>query len=259
MSDRHRLVRDRYGRIAREGSTGCAAAPSCCGGQAPDAEDLSRRMGYAEAELAAAPEGANLGLGCGNPQAIADLRPGEAVVDLGSGAGFDALLAARAVGPQGRVIGIDMTPEMLAKARANAAKVGAENVEFREGLIEDLPLADGIADVVISNCVVNLSPDKPRVYAEAFRVLKSGGRLAISDVVRRAEMPGRIVADPELLCGCIAGAATAAEVETWLSAAGFVDVAVAEKPESRDLIKDWAPGSGAENLVVSASVTARRP
>jgi len=258
MSDIHDLVRERYGRIAKEGGTGpgcCAPQSACCG----DAAEKSRRMGYAEAELAAAPEGANLGLGCGNPQAIAALRAGEVVVDLGSGAGFDAFLAARQVEPEGKVIGIDMTPEMLDKARANARKVGAANVSFLLGRIEDLPLPEGVADVVISNCVINLSPDKPRVFAEAFRVLKPGGRVAVSDVVRIGAMPAAMAADPEGLCACISGAATPAEIEDWLAAAGFTEAAVSLKPESREMIAGWAPGSGAEDFVVSAFIAARKP
>jgi ubiquinone/menaquinone biosynthesis C-methylase UbiE len=215
-------------------------------------------MGYSAEELAAVPEGANLGLGCGNPQAIAAMKPGEVVVDLGSGAGFDCFLAAVRVGPTGRVIGVDMTHEMLAKARATAAKVGITNVEFRLGEIEHLPIADNTADVIISNCVVNLSPDKPQVFREAFRVLKSGGRLAISDVVNMAPLPCDLANDPELLCGCVVGAVAASRVEAWLTEAGFVDVRVTEKPESREIIKDWAPGRGIENFVVSAIVEARK-
>ena len=216
-------------------------------------------MGYGGDDLAAVPEGANLGLGCGNPQAIADLLPGEVVVDLGSGAGFDAFLAARQVGPEGRVVGVDMTPDMLAKARANAARIGAANVEFRLGEIEALPLADAVADVVISNCVINLSPDKRRVFAEAFRVLKPGGRVAVSDVVRFADLPPELAGDEALLCGCVSGAATAGELAAWMEAAGFVAVSVEPKAESRDLIKDWAPGRGVESYVVSAAISARKP
>ncbi len=262
-SDLKELVRQSYGDIALNGRNRgcCAPAETCCGPAAapPTAEDLSGRMGYSAEELSAVPEGANLGLGCGNPQAIAGLRPGEVVVDLGSGAGFDCFLAAAQVGPTGRVIGVDMTHEMLQKARANAAKVGAANVEFRLGEIEHLPIADNAADVVISNCVVNLSPDKPQVYSEAFRVLKPGGRIAISDVVNMAPLPDHLASNPELLCGCVAGAAPAANVERWLTEAGFAEVQVEAKPESRDLIKDWAPGSGIENFVVSAMVTGRKP
>lgn len=259
MTDTREIIRDTYGRIARDGSGCCAPAASGCCGTAPDAGEMAQRMGYADADLAAVPEGANLGLGCGNPQAIAALRPGEVVVDLGSGAGFDAFLAARQVGPEGRVIGVDMTPDMLAKARANAAKVGADNVEFRLGEIEALPLADACADVVISNCVVNLSPDKRRVFAEAFRVLKPGGRVAISDVVRFADLPAEVAADPGLLCGCVSGAATPEEISAWLAEAGFIAVAVEIKAESRELIRDWAPGRGVENLVVSAAISAEKP
>lgn len=262
-TDLKELVRQRYGNIAVNGQNrGCCAATesSCCDtATPPTAENMSGRMGYSAAELAAAPEGANLGLGCGNPQAIAEMKPGEVVVDLGSGAGFDCFLASGQVGPTGHVIGVDMTHEMLKKARGNAAKVGATNVEFRLGEIEHLPIADSTADVVISNCVVNLSPDKPQVFCEAFRVLKPGGRVAISDVVNMAPLPERLASNPELLCGCVVGAAPATDVERWLSEAGFADIRIDAKPESRDLIKDWAPGSGVENFVVSATITARKP
>ena len=186
-------------------------------------------MGYSEAEIAAVPDGANLGLGCGNPQAIAALGPGEIVVDLGSGAGFDCFLAAQQVGPSGRVIGVDMTHEMLKKARDNAATLGAENVEFRLGEIEHLPIADNTADVVMSNCVINLVPDKAQVYREAFRVLKPGGRIAVSDVVNTAPLSPDLAADPSLLCGCIAGAAPVVQVEAWLADAGFVDIRIGVK------------------------------
>jgi ubiquinone/menaquinone biosynthesis C-methylase UbiE len=221
--------------------------------------DKARRVGYSDAELAAVPEGANLGLGCGNPQAIAAMRPGETVVDLGSGAGFDCFLAAQQVGAEGRVIGVDMTHEMLAKARANAASVDAANVEFRLGELEHLPIADGIADVVISNCVINLVPDKAQVFREAFRVLKPGGRLAVSDVINVKPLPAALRSDTTLLCGCVAGAAPSTEVEAWLAAAGFVGVRIAEKPESREPISNWAPGRGIEDYIVSAIIEARKP
>src|SRR5438552_13510119 len=213
------MVRARYGGIA--GATGavscCAPASSCCGDSTPGTPaDKSRQMGYSDAELAAVPDGANLGLGCGNPQAIAALKPGEVVVDLGSGAGFDCFLAADQVGAEGRVIGVDMTHEMLAKARDNAAKLGAKNVEFRLGELEHLPVADNTADAVISNCVINLVPDKAQVFREAFRALKPGGRIAVSDVVNYAPLPADLAADPHLLCGCIAGAAPVEWIESWL-------------------------------------------
>src|SRR5438874_5181246 len=214
------LVRARYGGNAEAAGAAscCAPASSCCGPPA-DQNSTSREMGYSDAECAAVPEGANLGLGCGNPQAIAALKPGETVIDLGSGAGFDCFLAPDQVGETGRVIGIDMTHEMLNKARENAGKIGAPNVEFRLGELEHLPVADNTADVILSNCVINLVPDKTQVFREAFRTLKPGGRLAISDVVNKAPLPAKFQADPALLCGCIAGAATIAETETWLAEA----------------------------------------
>ena len=254
------MVRARYGGIAAARETSCCApaASSCCGPEAAS-HDKARRMGYSEAELAAAPEGANLGLGCGNPQAIAAIQSGETVVDLGSGAGFDCFLAAQQVGETGRVIGVDMTHEMLKKARDNAASIGAANVEFRLGELEHLPVADNIADVVISNCVINLVPDKQQVFREAFRVLKHGGRLAISDIINTAPLSAELQSDPALLCGCVAGAAPTDRVEKWLAAAGFVDVRVTPRPESHELIKTWAPGRNLENHIVSAMVEARKP
>jgi SAM-dependent methyltransferase len=245
------MVRSRYAAVAT-GSAGCC-------GSAKSPEQASCEMGYSEVELASVPEGANLGLGCGNPQAIAALQPGEVVVDLGSGAGFDCFLAAHQVGPQGRVIGVDMTHEMLKKARDNTARVGAANVEFRLGEIEHLPIADSTADVVVSNCVINLVPDKAQVYREAFRVLKPGGRIAISDVVNIAPLPTELAADKALLCGCVTGAAAVGQIEDWLASAGFSDIRVAAKPESRELVKTWAPGRGVENYVASATIEARKP
>ena len=254
------MVRARYGGIAAARETSCCApaASSCCGPEAAS-HDKARRMGYSEAELAAAPEGANLGLGGGNPQAIAAIQSGETVVDLCSGAGFDCFLAAQQVGETGRVIGVDMTHEMLKKARDNAASIGAANVEFRLGELEHLPVADNIADVVISNCVINLVPDKRQVFREAFRVLKHGGRLAISDIINTAPLSAELQSDPALLCGCVAGAAPTDRVEKWLAAAGFVDVRVTPRPESHELIKTWAPGRNLENHIVSAMVEARKP
>src|SRR5262249_42397854 len=236
------MIRTRYGGIAVASETGCCppAASSCCGPESTS-HDKARRMGYSEAELAAVPEGANLGLGCGNPQAIAAMRPGEIVVDLGSGAGFDCFLAAQQVGETGCIIGVDMTHEMLRKARDNAARIGAANVEFRLGELEYLPIADNTGDVVISNCVITLVPDKQQVLREVFRVWKQGGRLAVSDIINPAPLSAELQSDPALLCGCVAGAAPADRVENWLAAAGFVDVRITPKPESRELIKTLGP------------------
>jgi SAM-dependent methyltransferase len=249
-------VRASYGAIARDG----AAAPSegamaCCN---PIVAVDASVLGYSAEDAALAPEGANLGLGCGNPQAIAALRPGETVLDLGSGAGFDCFLAARAVGPGGRVIGVDMTPDMLARARENARKGGFANTEFRLGEIEHLPIPDQSVDVVISNCVVNLSPDKAAVFREAFRVLRPGGRVAIADVVARAPLAPEHRADLALVSCCIGGAATIAEIERWLAEAGFSDIAIREKDGSQQLVNSWAPGHGAAATVFSATIEARR-
>jgi arsenite methyltransferase len=245
------LVRNWYGGVAVR-STGCC-------GPTTTSENASCDMGYSEAELASLPEGADLGLGCGNPQALAVMPPGEMVVDLGSGAGIDCFLAAQPVGPAGRVIGVDMTHEMLAKARANAEKVGAANVEFRLGEIEHLPIADNIADVVISNCVITLVPDKEQVSREAFRVLKPGGRIAIADVVNTAPLPAELASGATLLCACLAGAATTRQIEDWLTTAGFIDVRITIKPGSRELVESWAPRRGIEGYVASATIEARKP
>jgi len=253
------MVRARYGAIAA-GTVSDCCAPTCCGtSAAPVADSKSLQMGYSPDQLAAVPEGADLGLGCGNPQAIAAMKSGETIVDLGSGAGFDCLLAAAQVGPTGRVIGVDMTHEMLRKARENAAKVGAGNVEFRLGEIEHLPIADSTADVILSNCVINLVPDKAQVFHEAFRVLKPGGRLAISDVVNTAPLAPDLAADRALICGCVVGAAPARQIEDWLADAGFTDIRVTVKPESRELIATWAPGRGVEDYVASAFIEGSKP
>src|SRR5688572_19012604 len=223
----------------------------------PDSQ--SQMLGYSAADVAAVGDGADLGLGCGNPTAIASLRPGETVLDLGSGAGFDAFLAARAVGPTGRVIGVDMTPEMLHTARANAAKSRTANVEFRLGEIESLPVADASVDVILSNCVINLSPEKPRVFREAFRVLRAGGRLAISDVVALQPLPPEVRADLELHTGCVAGAAVVADLRAMLEAAGFADVRIEPKQQLQAVVDGWFPGRGVGGMVASATITARKP
>jgi len=215
-------------------------------------------MGYTSEELASSPEGADLGLGCGNPQAIAALRPGETVLDLGSGGGLDCFLAANQVGASGKVIGIDMTPQMVARARENALKGHFDNVEFRLGEIEHLPVADQSVDVILSNCVINLSTEKPRVFQEAFRVLKPGGRLAISDVVATAEIPAEIRQDPELFSACAAGAATVSELATLLEEVGFSEIRIQPKDESRDFIREWAPGLRIEDYIASATIEARK-
>jgi arsenite methyltransferase len=251
------VVRERYGAVARKQGSGCCS-PGCCSPGA-DANDVSQALGYEADALAGVPDSADMGLGCGNPQAIAGLAPGETVVDLGCGGGLDVFLAAKAVGPTGRAIGVDMTPDMLTLARRNAAQAGLLNVEFRLGEIEALPLPDASADVIMSNCVINLSADKPAVYGEAFRVLEPGGRLAISDVVALQPLPEAIQQDLALLAGCVAGAAQVDEIEAILTGLGFEQVKVDVNPASRDFITQWAPGRGIEDYVASASITAVRP
>ncbi len=248
-------VRERYDRIARDPDA------SCCGpaDEAAAVAIASTRLGYSEEELAGLPDGADLGLGCGNPTAIAALQPGETVLDLGSGAGIDCFLAARQVTETGHVIGVDMTASMVAKARENAEKVGVDNVEFRLGEIEHLPVADATVDAIISNCVINLSPDKPAVYRDAFRVLRRGGRLAISDVVALTDLPAEIKSDIELYGSCTSGAATVPELEKMLSEIGFADISIEVAAESRDFIEEWAPGSRIEDYVASAAIEARKP
>jgi SAM-dependent methyltransferase len=200
-----------------------------------------------------------MGLGCGNPRAIAALRPGETVVDLGSGGGFDCFLCAREVGETGYVIGVDMTPEMVSKARRNAVKGNYPNVEFRLGEIENLPLADNAADVVISNCVINLSPDKARVFKEAFRVLKPGGRLAISDVVATLELPQQMRSDAALVAGCMGNASLIEELQEMIKDAGFTEVRIEPREESKEFIRDWAPERNVTDYVVSATIEGKKP
>jgi SAM-dependent methyltransferase len=243
-------VREHYGATARGESSGCKE--SCCTFTA--AADL----GYSAEDEALAGDG-NLGLGCGNPVAIASLQKGQVVLDLGSGAGFDCFLAARAVGATGRVIGVDMTHDMLVKARENARKNGFSNVEFRLGEIEALPVADNCVDVIISNCVINLSPEKPRVFREAFRVLKPGGRLAVADVVATAPLPDEVKADWSAYTGCMAGASQINDLEAMLRNAGFVEIKIAPKDASRSFIREWLPGKRVEDYLVSATIEAVKP
>jgi SAM-dependent methyltransferase len=270
-------VRESYGRIARDGgvssktgqksscsgsfenATDTSKQPSCCGPTDFSANNISAVMGYAKKDIGSVPEGANMGLGCGNPVALASLRPGETVVDLGSGGGFDCFLAAEQVGETGKVIGVDMTPDMVRKARQNAEKIAAKNIDFRLGEIEHLPVADNSADIIISNCVVNLSPDKASVYKDAYRVLKPGGRIAISDIMATAELPEEIQKNLELVSACVGGAATIDDTVDMLKQCGFQDIKITKKNESRALISEWAPGSNAGDYVVSAYIEAVKP
>jgi len=243
-----KAVKDGYAKIAREGGSCCRSESTCCEASGT-AKTISEKIGYSEEDLTAVPEGSNLGLGCGNPVALASLREGETVLDLGSGAGFDCFLAANRVGKSGKVIGVDMTPEMIARARANARKVNYSNVEFRLGEIENLPVADNSVDVVISNCVINLVPDKSRAFAETFRVLKPGGRIMISDLVLLKEIPDVIKDSIEAYVGCISGATMRDEYIEGIKAAGFQEVEImgetsfsfdcmANDPTARAIIED---------------------
>jgi SAM-dependent methyltransferase len=272
-------VRESYGSIAKSVSmaSGIAAAPSCCGtseSKAPvntqasccgapevNQDQLNALKGYTSQDLASVPEGANMGLGCGNPVALASLKPGETVVDLGAGGGFDCFLAAKQVGENGKVIGVDMTPDMLTTARLNAEKIGAKNVEFRLGEIEHLPVADSSVDIIMSNCVINLSPDKLSVYRDAFRVLKPGGRLAIADIVATAPLPEKVQKDLALVAACVGGAATIDDTKEMLEEAGFVEIKVKPKDKSRELIRAWDPSKSdnAGDYVVSAYIEAVKP
>ena len=267
-------VRSAYADIASGRRGGCCGPKaSCCGASDPRA--LARGIGYSEEELAGLPEGANMGLSCGNPTAIASLRPGEVVLDLGSGGGFDVFVAARKVGPTGRAIGVDMTPEMVEKARKNAGayreQTGLENVEFRLGEIEHLPVADESVDVVISNCVVNLSPDKPQVWREIARVLKPGGRVAVSDLALLKPLPPAVSECVEALLGCVAGAVLVADTEAMAADAGLADIRCDSKPEVVESMNKWndplyqkvqetlPPGARISDYVTSLYVTARKP
>jgi len=271
--DVKKAVRIRYGQIVKQSGSCCAPTNSCCGG-ADLAQDISRKIGYSEEELKAVPEGANLGLGCGNPIALASLKKGEIVLDLGSGAGFDCFLAANQVGETGKVIGVDMTAEMLDRARENARKGKFENVEFRLGEIENLPVGDNQVDIIISNCVINLSPNKKRVFEEAFRTLKPGGRLMVSDIVLLKELPDEVKNSVAAYVGCVAGAITKKEYLESIRAAGFKETKVlgeatfpteflANDPTTGEVIKNLklsrAKAKDLANSVVSLKVSAVKP
>ena len=256
-------VRSVYEKVANATDESACDGPaaSCCGTSDDDAINtlISTRLGYSQAELDLVPEGADMGLGCGNPQVIAALQSGETVVDLGSGGGFDCFLASQQIGETGKAIGIDMTPDMISKARKNAEKGKYTNVEFRLGEIEHLPIADNSANVIISNCVINLSPDKAQVFREAFRILKPGGRMAISDVVATIALPDEMKNDPLLIAGCMGNAALIEDLQRDIEAAGFSEISIQPKDSSREFIKDWAPGQGVENYVMSASIEGVKP
>ena len=273
------VVRERYGNIAKsvaeapglhpaasccgqsDISTSTKPTASCCDGAQVTSEQLAALMGYSKKDFSSVVDGANLGLGCGNPVALASLKSGETVVDLGSGGGFDCFLAAKQVGETGNVIGVDMTSDMLSRARLNAEKMKTTNVEFRLGEIENLPVADNTADIIMSNCVINLSPDKLKVYREAFRILKPGGRLAIADVVATAPLPADVQQNLALVSACVGGAATIDDTKAMLEEAGFINIRITAKDESRKLISKWVPGESknAGDYVVSAYIEAIKP
>lgn len=258
--DLRQAVRETYAAVAEGEASSCGCSTSSCCGTAADLTAAgAAAIGYSEQEVSAVPKGADMGLGCGNPQAIAGLEPGQIVLDLGSGGGIDCFLAARAVGEAGRVIGVDMTPEMIGRARRIAEEVGATNVEFRLGEIEALPVGDDSTDVIISNCVVNLSPQKPRVFAEAFRVLKPGGRLAVADIVATRPLPDKVRADLALYAGCVSGAAVVADLVAALEEAGFVDIRITPLEQSRDAIRAFTPDNEVADFVVSATIEAVKP
>ena len=270
-----RMVREGYAKIARDTSAGCCGpGVSCCGSAPQDADKLARELGYSVEELKALPEGANMGLSCGNPAALAALKPGEVVLDLGSGGGFDVFIAGRKVGPKGRAIGVDMTPEMLAKARLNTAsyrkETGLDNVEFRLGEIEHLPVADNSVDVIISNCVINLSPAKPQVWREMARVLKPGGRVAVSDMALLKPLPPGVLKMVEAIVGCVAGAVLVSETGRMAKEAGLTDITLKvktdyvakmldfEDPLYKKLIQLLPAGTKPADFITSLEVQARK-
>jgi SAM-dependent methyltransferase len=271
-----KLVREGYAKIAQDTAAGCCTPGVSCCGSAPQAADkLARELGYTVEELKALPDGANMGLSCGNPAALAALQPSETVLDLGAGGGFDIFIAGRKVGSTGRAIGVDMTPEMLAKARGNIAhyrqETGLNNVEFRLGEIEHLPVADNSVDVIISNCVINLSPDKAQVWREMARVLKPGGRVAVSDMALVKPLPPEVLKMVEALVGCVAGAALVTDTEDFARAAGLENVAVRvkqeyvsamvsfEDPLYQKIVVALPAGASPDDYVASVEITARKP
>ncbi|MGD0028668.1 MAG: arsenite methyltransferase [Candidatus Bathyarchaeia archaeon] len=251
-----KMVREGYAKIAKKEKSCGSVQTSCCSNTADLSEDISRRIGYSEEEIGSVPEGANLGLGCGNPVALASLKKGQTVLDLGSGGGFDCFLAANRVGKSGRVIGVDMTPEMLDKARGNARKGKYENVEFRLGEIENLPVADDTVDVIISNCVINLSPNKKRVFEEAFRVLRPNGRLMVSDIVLLNELPDSIIKNVQAYVGCISGAEMKDKYLRLIEDAGFEQVKVIE--ENCFPIENMANDPTAQAIVKTSKMPAEK-
>jgi len=255
MDKIRRQVQEDYKKVATQEAQGCnCCSSSCC--SSPELSDLSVQLGYSKEEQDSVPIGANMGLGCGNPQAIANIKPGETVLDLGSGGGFDCFLASKRTGSEGKVIGIDMTAEMISKARNNAKENDFKNVEFRLGEIENLPVADETVDVIISNCVINLSPDKEQVFRETFRVLKNGGRLAVSDIVLTAELPAEIKNELSFYSACISGASYIKDLEQYMGSAGFKDIKITQKEESKEFIKEWAPEFNVQDFIVSANIEA---
>jgi arsenite methyltransferase len=265
--DQREAVRERYSSIAQstmsegsccESESEASTSSGCCEDDNAIATE-SEQLGYTTDDVEAVAEGADLGLGCGNPTALASLDTGQTVLDLGSGGGFDCFLAAREVGSEGHVIGVDMTPKMIERARENVEKNDAANVEFRLGEIEHLPIPNNSVDVIISNCVINLSPNKPQVFSEAYRVLRPGGRVAISDVVMTADIPEEFRADPESVSGCVAGAATMSDLEVMLAEAGFEDVLIEPKDGSHEFIREWSADHDLEEYIVSAAIEATKP
>ncbi|MEM2885344.1 MAG: arsenite methyltransferase [Thermoproteota archaeon] len=254
-----RAVRKGYAKVAKQGTGCCTPASSACCCTKSTIAEVSKRIGYSQQEIESVPEGANLGLGCGNPLALASLEPGEVVLDLGSGAGFDCFLAAKRVGKNGRVIGVDMTPEMVDKARANARRGKYANVEFRLGEIENLPVADNTIDVIISNCAINLSPDKGRVFQEAFRVLKPGGRIMISDIVLTKQLPDHIKKDIQAYVGCLSGAELKRRYLKLIEDAGFSQVKILEETHfpAEGVINDQTARAITKKLKISRQEVAK--
>lgn len=250
-------IRKNYTEIALNSSeSGCCNGGCDCSGTPIDIAKTSIKLGYSEGNLANVPLESNMGLGCGNPITIASLKEGETVLDLGSGGGFDCFLARERVGDSGHVIGVDMTPDMIKLARKNAFKTAYSNVEFRLGEIEHLPVADSTVDVIISNCVINLSLDKEQVFKDAFRVLKLGGRLSISDILATAVLPQHIKEDIALLAGCVSGAEYSEDIKRMMEHAGFTDIRLTPKDNSKEILKTWAPDKNIEDYVASFIIEA---